>query len=84
MVTDTGFEMVAGIMESVATDVKPNWQPMWLVDTGHDCKCGITIDDHCFVVLTADVIGQWHPVKHIPHAVAQRIGQLAKRGLLDY
>jgi len=61
-----------------------NWRPQWLVDIGHDCQCGITVDDHCFVVLTADVKGQWHSVKHIPHAVAQRIGQLAKRGLLDY
>ena len=66
------------------SDVKSNWQPQWLVEDEHGCKLGICIDDHCFVVLSPDTEGQWHPIKHIPDMVAQRIGQLANESLLDY
>lgn len=57
--------------------VKAIWEPQWLVDIGHDCQCGITIDDHCFVVLCQDWDGNWIPSKHIPNAVAKFLGELA-------
>ena len=66
------------------SDMKPNWQPEWLVEDKHGCNLGITIDDHCFIVLSPDTEGQWHPIKHIPNTVARRIGQLANESLLDY
>lgn len=75
--------MVMQAQEDIV-DVKPNWQPEWLVNVGDSCKCGITIDDHCFVVLSPTETGQWQPVKHIPKQAARQIGKLVKKGLLDY
>lgn len=43
--------MMTQTEQSIA-DAKPNWKPKWLVDIGHECQCGITIDDHCYVVLS--------------------------------
>ena len=61
-----------------------NWQPQYIVDVGHGCELGIAIDDHCFVVLSPTETGQWRTVKHIPKQVAWQIGELVKKGLLDY
>ena len=62
--------------EKTITDVKPNWQPQWLVKDKHGCECGITIDDHCYVVLCRDWEGNWKPSKHIPITVAEFLGKL--------
>lgn len=54
-----------------------HWVPRWLVDCGKRCEVGITIDDHCFVVLAKDWSGKWGPTSHIPPVVAQRLSELA-------
>ena len=41
--------------------VRSNWQPDCLVDLGHGCQCGITTDDHCFVVLVES--NGWTPTE---------------------
>ena len=60
------------------------WQPEWVVTLESGSEVGIVRDDHCFVVLTIDQDDQWHPVYHVPKAVAERMGQLvdtlARRG----
>lgn len=61
-------------MEEV-TVVKANWQPTWMVDTGHDCPVGIAMDDKCYVCLVPDGEG-WKPTTHIPMQAAQLIGKL--------
>ncbi len=61
-----------------------NWQPKWVITIQAGCEMGITTDDHCFVVLSPDEQGQWQSVKHIPKAVALRLGELASQGELDY
>ena len=55
---------------------KSNWQPRWVVDVGHDCQCGIAMDDHCYVVLCPDLKGNWKPSSHIPTAVAEFLNDL--------
>lgn len=64
--------------EQTISDPKLNWQPQWLVDIGHGCQCGITIDDHCFVVLVQNCVGGWIPTEWIPPKVAYRLGELAQ------
>ena len=54
------------------------WQPEWIVDIGHGCEVGITIDDGCFVVLCKDWWGNWRPSPHIPHQVVHFLDELAK------
>ena len=54
------------------------WQPKWLVDIGNQCQAGIDIDDHCFVVLTRNIVGSWTPSEWIPPKVAIRLGELAQ------
>ena len=60
------------------SDEKCTWQPRWLVDIGNQCQVGIDIDDHCFVVLTKNVVGSWTPSEWIPPEVAIRLGELAQ------
>lgn len=55
----------------------PVWIPRWLVDCGKGCEVGITIDDHCFVVLVKDWHGNWRPARHIPREVAERLAELS-------
>ena len=61
-----------------------NWQPKWEVDVGADCKVGVTIDDHCFVVLVPgfkivddkiEFTGTWKPTPWIPVAAARLIAE---------
>jgi len=61
-----------------------DWQPKWEVDVGHNCKVGITTDDHCFVVLVpafemkggeVEYTGEWKPTPWIPMAAARLIGE---------
>jgi len=54
-----------------------NWQPDELVDVGDDCQCGITTDDHCYVVMLPKDNGSWEPTPWIPKRIAERLGQLA-------
>ena len=51
--------------------------PEWKVDVGSGCELGIAIDDGCFLVLYPKETGQWLPGKHIPPAVARKLGDLA-------
>jgi len=59
------------------SEIKSNWQPKWFVKDEHDCHCGITLDDHCFVVLRQDWDGNWTPSNHITNAVVMFLGELA-------
>lgn len=65
-------------------DIVSNWQPKWEVDVGHDCKVGVTIDDHCFVVLVPgfemkggeiEYTGEWKPTPWIPMAAARLVAE---------
>lgn len=67
--------------EQTIADAKTNWQPKWLVDIGNGCQCGVTIDDHCYVVLSQDWDGNWQSSKHIPLIVAKFLGKLATEQL---
>ena len=58
------------------------WKPRWFVDIGGQCQIGIDIDDHCFVVLTKNVVGSWTPSQWIPPIVAVRLGELAQTELV--
>ena len=60
------------------------WKPKRIVTTCGGSEVGITIDDHCFVVLSTDGKGQWNPSNHIPSVAAKLIGQLNDNGLLEY
>lgn len=53
------------------------WQPQEIVDIGNGCQCGITTDDHCYIVLTKNIVGSWTPSRWIPPKVAKRLGELA-------
>jgi len=64
-------------MESVVCEKPVMWQPKELVDVGHGCQCGITIDDGCYMVLIQNWDGLWKPTSWIPKEVAQRLGELA-------
>lgn len=57
------------------------WIPRWLVDCGKGCEVGITIDDHCFVVLAKSSSGQWGPATHIPWQAVDKLGKLFNGGL---
>ena len=63
--------------EQTIAGTKPNWQPEWLVEDKHGCQCGITVDDHCYVVLCQDWGGNWNPSNHIPPHVAVYLGRLS-------
>ena len=67
--------------------VVSNWQPKWEVDVGAGCKVGVTIDDHCFVVLVpsfkmkgdeVEYTGEWKPTPWIPMAAARLIAEKSK------
>jgi hypothetical protein len=58
------------------------WRPRWLVDVGHGCQLGITIDDDCFLVLYPHDNDTWKPGKHIPKQVAERMTQLVASGVI--
>ena len=58
------------------------WTPKWLVDCGKGCEVGITIDDHCFVVLAKNWADQWMPTTHIPWEAAGTIGDLSRTASL--
>ena len=51
----------------------PVWQPQETVDIGNGCQCGISTDDHCYVVLTRNIVGGWTPSEWIPPKVAKRL-----------
>jgi hypothetical protein len=68
----------------IEPEVISNWQPKWVIATQVGSEMGVTIDDHCFVVLSPNGQGQWQSVKHIPKRVALRLGELANQGELDY
>lgn len=53
------------------------WQPDEIIDLGQDCKCGITTDDGCYMVLLPNQTGFWKPTNWIPLKAAIRIGELA-------
>ena len=52
------------------------WLPKWIIDVGHGCKAGLTIDDGCFVMLLPNKMDQWRPTHHIPKDVARKIAEL--------
>jgi len=56
--------------------LKNLWHPTWLVDAGHGCAVGITMDDGCYVVLAQCEAGNWRPASHIPKQAAKLIGKL--------
>ncbi len=62
---------------NVTNSIRSNWRPDWLVDIGHDCQCGITFDDHCYVALSQGWDDKWKPTKHIPPIVAKFLCELA-------
>jgi hypothetical protein len=69
------------MVNEVATNISGEggtWQPKWFMDIGNQCQVGIDIDDHCFVVLTKNIVGSWTPSEWIPPKVAIRLGELAK------
>ena len=53
-----------------------NWVPRWVVVCG-DWEFGVTVDDHCFLVLVKSEHGQWLPTKWIPWQAARKLGELA-------
>ena len=53
------------------------YKPEWKVDVGSGCELGISIDDGCFLVLYPKENDTWKPGKHIPLAVAIKLGELA-------
>jgi hypothetical protein len=59
------------------------WQPHWVFTAAVGYTVGLTVDDHCFVVLVADQNDQWRPAYHIPQLVAEEIGRLAAGGALN-
>jgi len=64
----------------VSKEKRPNvagYNPKWKVDVGSGCELGIAVDDGCFMVLYRNKTGQWLPGKHIPPAVASKLGELA-------
>jgi hypothetical protein len=62
----------------VATQPKTTaWTPKWIVDCGKDCEVGLTVDDHCFLVLIKGDSGEWQPCKHIPREAAKKMWELA-------
>lgn len=44
------MEIEVELQKEQSSQALASWHPQWLVDTGYDCQCGITIDDHCYVV----------------------------------
>lgn len=58
------------------------WWPDWVFAAQAGYEVGLTADDHCFVMLTADQNDQWRPVYHIPQFIAEHIGRLAATGAL--
>jgi len=70
------------MMESPVADSR--WRPKWVEKTRAGSKVGVTVDDHCFVVLSYDPENDlWHPCKHIPQEVAMLIRRLVNEGVLD-
>ena len=57
------------------------WIPRWLIACGKGGEVGITIDDHCLVVLAKTWAGQWKPTSHIPWQAAVKVGELARTEL---
>ena len=43
-------------------DERCAWQPKWTVKTPGGGEVGVTIDDHCFMVLSADEGGNGTPL----------------------
>ena len=41
------------------------------MDVGQGCQLGVTLDDHCFVVLYPQENGRWKPGTHIPEPIAR-------------
>jgi hypothetical protein len=56
----------------------PQWVPQWIVPVGKDSEVGITVDDHCFVVLVKHWSGRWVPTSHVPSEAAAKLGDLAR------
>ena len=58
------------------------WEPQWRVDVGNGCEVGLTVDDHCYVVLLPSYATDssepqgWKPGKWIPKAAALKIAEL--------
>jgi hypothetical protein len=66
---------------------KAQWEPRWRVDVGSGCEVGLTVDDHCYVVLlphysteSSEPAG-WRPGKWIPRAAALKIAELGESPL---
>jgi hypothetical protein len=70
-------ELVFGEIDLSTCPSRPAWTPRWLVECGKDSEVGITIDDHCFVVLAKDWNDNWGPATHIPWQAAVKLGELA-------
>ena len=58
-----------------------NWQPRWKVTDSRGDDVGITVDDHCFVVLVQNE-GRWKPSAWIPAGAAKLIGILSNAEIL--
>lgn len=58
------------------------WEPKWIIDVGHECMVGLTIDDGCFVALLQNETGQWCPTTHIPKNVAIKISEIVEAEII--
>ena len=45
-------------------------RPRWRVECGAECEVGITVDDHCFIVLLKRE-HEWMPTPYIPREAAE-------------
>ena len=67
--------------------VKSSWKPRWRVDVGSGCEAGLTVDDHCYVVLLPSYTTssaepfEWRPTSWIPKAVALKMAELGVEAL---
>ena len=75
------LEIEGGIMDALeqsSGDGKQiKWMPKWIVKMKPN-NIGITIDDHCYLVLVRKEGGQWMPTKWIPKEAVIFIAELIK------
>ena len=64
-------------IDATTNAVVDAWMPRWVIEYGKNDVAGITIDDHCVVVLVKNWLGEWTPATHIPREVALRLPEFA-------
>ena len=55
---------------------QPIWVPEWVLVDKHGCRVGLTVDDHCYVVLLPDEEGRRKLVSWIPPIAVEKIVEL--------